>query len=80
MTAAMVATHVHTHVLVSFANPYLTCDLCGMRVPQWHNNDICLCGGDWWNVPCGHRASITSDCPSWSPVTGCTCPQRMHRP
>lgn len=65
--------HTRTHVFVSFANPFLVCDLCRQPVPRWHNNDKCGCAEECWNEPCSHNAGVTSVCPSWSPVDGCLC-------
>lgn len=47
-----------------FANPYLVCAQCRVRVTS--RPGMC-------NVPCGHAASYESLCPSWSPVGGCQC-------
>ena len=71
-------THTRTHVNISFANPFLVCDQCQQPVPAWHNPDRCGCGGGGWqNLPCGHQAGVTSVCPSWGPVDGCTCQQAL---
>lgn len=73
----MIRTHTRTHVFVEFANPFLVCDECRRPVPVWHNPDKCGCDpgtfGPFWNEPCGHKAGVTSVCPSWSPVDGCLC-------
>lgn len=70
-------THTRTHVYITFANPYLTCDQCQDWVESWHDNDRCGCDGTFWNMPCGHeRVGVTSVCPSWGPVDGCTCRKR----
>lgn len=70
----MIRTHTRTHVYVTFANPFLVCLRCRQPVHWWHNQDRCGCDDTWWNMPCGHeRAGITSVCPSWGPVDGCTC-------
>lgn len=73
----MSRTHTRTHTEIRFANPHLVCTDCRRPVPAWHNPDACGCDpevfGPFWNVPCGHRAGITSVCPSWSPVDGCQC-------
>lgn len=69
----IVRTHTRVHVYVEFANPYLVCELCRKSVPRWHDNDKCGCDATFWNMPCEHTAGITSVCPSWSPVDGCTC-------
>ncbi|MGW7630502.1 hypothetical protein ACWGKO_16425 [Streptomyces griseoincarnatus] len=66
-------THTRTHVYVTFANPYLVCNLCRQPAPRWHNNDKCGCTASCWLDPCGHTAEAVSVCPSWSPVDGCTC-------
>ena len=75
----MTATHTRTHVYVKFANPFLVCDTC--RDPVWGFHDPTKCGetpegwffGRDWNMPCEHRAGVTSVCPSWGPVDGCRC-------
>ncbi|WP_460071084.1 hypothetical protein [Streptomyces sp. YKOK-I1] len=69
----MATTHTRTHVFVSFANPFLVCELCRWSVPRWHNNDKCGCDATFWNEPCGHTAAVTSVCPTWNPVDGCAC-------
>jgi hypothetical protein len=66
-------THTRTHVQIEFADPYLVCLTCGEPVQAWHNDDACGCDAGAWNLPCEHPAGITSTCPSWSPVDGCTC-------
>lgn len=67
-------TYTRTHVQVTFANPYLTCDQCGLRAVGWHDDQRCGCNETSWNEPCGHdRAGVTSVCPSWGPVDGCLC-------
>lgn len=76
----MTATHTRTHVYTAFANPHLTCAQCGLLVPRWHNPDTCGCTGPHWNAPCGHTAEVVSNCPSWSPVDGCTCPPPPFTP
>lgn len=75
----MIRTHTRTHVYVSFANPYLVCELCHQPVPRWHDPDKCGCGGHDWNEPCGHPAGISDTCPSWSPVDGCQCQEVLGR-
>lgn len=71
-------THTRTHVKIGFANPYFKCDECGNPVPYWHNPDRCGCDGDvpFFNYPCEHTAGITSTCPTWGPVDGCTCEKK----
>lgn len=74
--AALAGAHTftRTHVDTEFANPYLRCDGCTQWVSAWHNNTACGCDETWWNEPCGcQRAGVTSACPSWNPVDGCTC-------
>lgn len=66
-------THTRTHVFVGFANPFLTCDECKEFVPYWHNPDRCGCNDYHYNVPCEHKAGVTSKCMSWGPVDGCSC-------
>jgi len=70
-------TFVRTHMHSLFANPHLVCDECLHRVIGWHNSDACGCDGSFWSVPCGHRASTTSKCPSWSPIDGCMCKELL---
>jgi hypothetical protein len=73
-------TFTRTHVLITFANPYLMCDHCKIRVERWHDPQRCGCGnGDWSNEPCGHNAGVTSACPSWGPVDGCRCAEVFGR-
>jgi hypothetical protein len=69
----MISTRTRTHVFVSFANPFLVCNLCSKPVLRWHNNDKCGCAAECWIDPCSHNAEAVSVCPSWSPVDGCTC-------
>lgn len=52
-----------------YANPYNKCDRCGLRTTNG-----AIVQGIWRNFPCGHNASFSSVCPSWSPVDGCECP------
>lgn len=72
----LMRTFVRTHVLITFADPFLICDQCHQPVPRWHNDERCGCEGGFWNEPCGHRAGVTGTCPSWGPVDGCRCPIR----
>lgn len=68
----LTVTRTRVHTFITFANPYLTCDLCKAWVNAWHNDDQCGCDETFWNEPCGHeRTGITSACPSWGPVDGC---------
>lgn len=67
------STHTRTHVSISFANPFLACDLCGQTATAWHDPAKCGCEGHAYNLPCEHRAGVTSVCPSWGPVDGCRC-------
>ncbi|WNI20354.1 hypothetical protein [Actinacidiphila sp. ITFR-21] len=73
-------THTRTHTEVGFANPHLRCDECGRPVPAWHDNTACGCTEPAWNNPCEHTAGVTSACPSWGPVDGCTCQPAHDRP
>ena len=74
-------THTRTHVETNFANPYLTCDKCRQFVTGWHDNGPCGCDDENWNEPCGCQpTSVTSACPSWSPVDGCGCTPRCQGP
>jgi hypothetical protein len=67
-------THTRVHTHITFANPWLICTDCGQRAEGWHNPQPCGCERRGWeNMPCGHQASISSRCPSWSPVNGCRC-------
>jgi hypothetical protein len=76
--AGITRTHTRTHVTIVFANPYLRCDQCHQPVPAWHDNTKCGCNAGFWSEPCGHSSGITSSCPSWSPVDGCSCPAGTH--
>jgi len=60
-------TYTKTHV-TEFADPYLACKKCGVRV-RWRDNMN--------NMPCEHRADFNSVCPSWSPVGGCRCQEHL---
>lgn len=71
------STHTRTHVTITFANSYLTCDQCSEWVTGWHDSDRCGCDASFWNEPCGHRAGVTSACPSWGPVDGCQCMEHL---
>lgn len=78
--AVLTRTYTRTHVFVTFADPYLACDQCGQRAARWHDPNQCGCGDSGWaNDPCGHRAGVTSACPSWGPVDGCTCVEAFGR-
>lgn len=66
-------TNTRTHVLVGFANPYLFCDTCKVKVTYWHDPDRCGCDLEAFNHPCNHSLGVTSKCPTWSPVDGCIC-------
>jgi len=71
-------THTRTHVHVTFADPYLTCDQCGEWVDAWHDPQQCGCDDSGWQLlPCGHQAGTTSVCPSWGPVDGCRCQEQL---
>lgn len=69
----MTSTHTRTHVGVTFANPYLTCDSCRRWVGWFHDQERCGCDAGNWNIPCEHPVGVTSSCPSWGPVDGCRC-------
>jgi hypothetical protein len=60
-------TRTSTYNVVTFADPYKTCDECG----EWI--DGYLDSREMPNWPCGHKASYTDQCPSWGPVDGCSC-------
>lgn len=69
-------THTRTHVVINFANPHLVCDKCKRPVTAYHDPERCGpgCDLDFRNEPCGCApGGVTSTCPSWSPVDGCTC-------
>jgi hypothetical protein len=76
---AITRTHTRTHTEVTFANPHLVCDQCKKPVPAWHDNDKCGCDESFWNEPCGHKAGMTSVCPSWGPIDGCRCQESLGR-
>lgn len=71
--------HTRTHVHVTFANPYLTCDHCGQWVTSYHDAERCGCDDDYRLRPCEHWAGTTSACPSWGPVDGCSCLEHLGR-
>lgn len=73
----MIRTHTRTHVHITFADPYLTCDRCRAPVIGYHDPQRCGCDGGWQNVPCEHQAGVTTVCPSWGPVAGCECQQQL---
>ena len=75
--AAVTSTYTRTHTFITFANPYLVCNLCRKPVPRWHNNDACGCQESFWNDPCGHTAEAVSVCPSWDPVDDCLCAEYL---
>jgi hypothetical protein len=68
-------THTRTHTEISFANPYLVCDICRRPTDAWHDPEQCGpgCETEALNLPCEHLAGVVSTCPSWSPVDGCQC-------
>jgi hypothetical protein len=70
---ALKTVSTRTHVLVGFANPFLKCDTCKEPVKYWHNPERCGCDDKYFNHPCEHTTGVTSKCPSWGPVDGCTC-------
>ena len=72
-------SHTRTHVSVTFANPFLICDVCGEPVPSWHDREQCGEGCEMpsINQPCGHAAGVTGVCPSWGPVDGCQCLEHL---
>ena len=73
-------THTRTHVYITFADPYLTCDRCHAWVESWHDDTRCGCDSTFWNAPCGcERAGVTTVCPSWGPVDGCQCMEHLGR-
>lgn len=72
-------THTRTHVYVTFANPFLVCNLCRKPVQRWHTNDKCGCEQECWIEPCSHNAEAVSVCPSWSPVDGCLCQEVLGK-
>lgn len=58
----------------TFANPFIACTSCGVRVYWWTIES--------GNDPCGHSRRDTVDpwqsvCPSWSPVDGCQCQEHL---
>lgn len=74
------SVHTRTHTTVTFANPHLHCDECGLPVTGWHDPHQCGCASATANRPCGHAAGATSVCPSWSPIDECACPaDHPHR-
>lgn len=69
-------THTRTHVHITFADPYKTCNQCGAWVEVFHDATRCGCGEGAdhdFLVPCEHHATYTDVCASWGPVDGCRC-------
>lgn len=70
-------THNRTHTFVEFSDPYLVCEQCRQPAAGFHDPARCgpVCEEPHTTQPCGHpsTAGITSTCPSWGPVDGCTC-------
>lgn len=76
----MAVTHTRTHVHITFADPYLICGNCRRWVTGYHDAEQCGCDSGTWNVPCECAAyDVTSVCPSWGPVDGCTCAERFGK-
>lgn len=71
----MTTTTTHTYTVVRFADPYLVCEQCRARAEGYINAPGHEEHMDNW--PCQHRAPITSLCPSWGPVDGCQCAERL---
>lgn len=67
--------HTRTHTMITFANPFLVCEVCHRKATGWHDNDKCGCTMSYWLEPCGHKAGTITTCPSWSPDDGCVCAQ-----
>jgi hypothetical protein len=53
----------------SYANPYLVCNDCG----GWVTGGTSVVGEPLILIPCEHTQGYEYVCPSWSPVSGCTC-------
>lgn len=60
---------------ISFADPYKVCLECS----AWVDGVQELPGEMDANLPCGHQADYDSVCPSWGPVDGCQCQERLGR-
>lgn len=71
-------TSTHTHVLTRFANPFLRCDFCKKPVTGFvaFFGQVLGCDHVGNLYPCGHIGA-TSICPSWSPVDGCRCANKI---
>jgi len=66
-------THTRTHIVITPANPFLACTVCGKRAESFHD-DRCGCGEMRpMNLPCGDVGGYDDLCPSWGPVDGCQC-------
>jgi hypothetical protein len=75
---------VPTHAWATFDNPYLVCRQCGQPVRNWHDEQQCgtpakPCPVSWYLAPCGHQAEARSECPTWTPGTGCQCLAQLGR-
>jgi hypothetical protein len=76
-------TRTRVHVTIQFADPHLICERCRQPVTGWHDPEQCGpgCDAGTFNLPCECRhGGVTSVCPSWSPVDGCTCTPRHIPP
>jgi hypothetical protein len=66
-------TYTRTHNKIKFADPYKKCLQCG----EWIDGYLDATG-PLILTPCEHQSNCRDICPSWSPVDGCTCPEREH--
>jgi hypothetical protein len=76
----MTVTPTPPHISVTFANPFLVCDVCEQWVTGYHDQQRCGCDEEKRNEPCRHPVGVSNVCPSWGPVDGCQCVARFgHR-
>jgi len=71
--ATLTHTFTRTHIVITPANPFLSCAACHKRVEAFHDG---RCGCDLTgpvNMPCFDHGDYDDLCPSWGPVDGCQC-------
>lgn len=66
-------TYTRTHEAIGFADPFKVCNQCG----GWVTGILRTRRGPDLTTPCEHAQSYADVCPSWSPVDGCLCRERL---
>lgn len=69
----MSATHTKTFESIRFADPYKVCFDCG----GWVEGVLVRPGEANATIPCHHEHGYVDACPSWSPVSGCRCLEKL---